>query len=90
MGLILESERSPGEENGNQLQYFYMGNLMDRRAWQAIVQGVTKNQTWLNDSKITNNCNKFPRALEDQFSSDFLIRITKYLLMFVALISLTP
>ena len=57
MGLILESERSPGEENGNQLQYFYMGNLMDRRAWQAIVQGVTKNQTWLNDSKITNNCN---------------------------------
>ena len=71
MGLILESERSPGEENGNQLQYFCMGNLMDRRAWQAIVQGVTKNQTWLNDSQITNTCNKFPRALEDQFSSKF-------------------
>ena len=30
----------PGEGNGNPLQYFYMGNPMDRGAWQAIVQGV--------------------------------------------------
>ena len=41
-GLILESERSLGEENGNQLQYFCLGNLMDRTAWQATVQGVTE------------------------------------------------
>ena len=28
--------RSPGEGNGNPLQYFYLGNPMDRGAWQAI------------------------------------------------------
>ena len=33
-------EISSGEGNGNPLQYFYMGNPMDRGAWQAIVQGV--------------------------------------------------
>ena len=37
VGLIPGSERSPGEENGNPLQYSCLGNLMDRRAWQATV-----------------------------------------------------
>ena len=27
--------RSPGESNGNPLQYFYLGNPMDRGAWRA-------------------------------------------------------
>ena len=40
MGLI--PGRSPGEGNGNQLQY-----SMDRGPWQALVHGVTKNQTQL-------------------------------------------
>ena len=39
---IPESGGSPGEENGNPLQYSCLGNPMDRRAWQAIVHGVTK------------------------------------------------
>ena len=34
--------RSPGEENGNPLQYFCPGNPMDRGACWAIVHGVTK------------------------------------------------
>ena len=42
MGLIPESGRSPGEENGNPLQYSSLGNSMDRGAWQATVQGVSK------------------------------------------------
>ena len=33
--------RSPGEENGNPLQYSSLGNPMDRGAWQATVYGVT-------------------------------------------------
>ena len=37
--------RSSGEGNGNLLQYSCLGNPMDRGAWQAIVPGVTKNQT---------------------------------------------
>ena len=34
-GLIPGSGRSPGEVNGNPLQYSSMGNPMDRKAWQA-------------------------------------------------------
>ena len=33
---------TPGEGNGNLLQYSSLGNPMDRGAWQAIVHGVTK------------------------------------------------
>ena len=42
MGLIPESGKSPGEGNGNPLQYSCLGNSMDRRAWWAIVHGVSK------------------------------------------------
>ena len=40
-GLILGLGRSSGEGNGNPLQYSYLGNPMDRGAWQAVVHGVT-------------------------------------------------
>ena len=42
LGLIPGSGRSPGEGNGNPLQYFYLENPMDRGAWQAIVYRVAK------------------------------------------------
>ena len=42
LGLIPGSGRSPGEGNGNPLQYFCLGNPMDRRAGWATVHGVTK------------------------------------------------
>ena len=41
-GSIPESGRSPGEGNGNSLQYSCLGNPMDRGAWQAIVRGFEK------------------------------------------------
>ena len=41
-GLIPGWGRSPGERNDNPLQYFCLGNPMDRRAWWATVHGVTK------------------------------------------------
>ena len=40
--LIPGSGRSPGEGNGNPLQYSCLGNPTDRGAWQATVQGVPK------------------------------------------------
>ena len=43
-GLILGLGRSPGEGNGNPLQYSCLGNPMDRGAWQARVHGVAKRQ----------------------------------------------
>ena len=36
------SGRSPGEGNGNPLQYSCLENPMDRGAWQAMVQGVAR------------------------------------------------
>ena len=39
------SGRSPGEGNGNPLQYSCLENPMDRGAWQATVHRVTKSQT---------------------------------------------
>ena len=34
--------RSPGEGNGNPLQYSYLGNLVNKGAWWATVHGVAK------------------------------------------------
>ena len=48
--LIPESVRSPGEGHGNSLQYFYLGNPMDRGVLWAIVHGVAKRWTWLSTS----------------------------------------
>ena len=39
--------RSPGGGHGNPLQYSCLENLMDRGAWRATVQRVTKSQTRL-------------------------------------------
>ena len=39
------SGRSPGEGNGNLLQYFCLRNLMDRGSWRTTVHGVTKSRT---------------------------------------------
>ena len=44
-GLIPGSGRSPGEGNGNPLQYYCLENSTNRGAWQATVHGITKSQT---------------------------------------------
>ena len=54
LSSIPGSRRSPGEENGNPLQYSCLENPMDRRAWQATVHGVTKSWTWLRDCSLKN------------------------------------
>ena len=43
-GLIPGLERSPGEGNGNPLQYPCLENLMDRGAWWTAVLGVAKSR----------------------------------------------
>ena len=53
-----ELGRSPGEGNGNPLQYSCQENPMDRGAWWAAVYGVTKESgmTWrLNSNKKEKN-----------------------------------
>ena len=43
-GSIPGSGRSPGEGNGNPLQYSCLETPMDGGAWWAIVHGVAKSQ----------------------------------------------
>ena len=45
LGSIPGSGRSPGEGNGNPLQYSSLENPMDKGAWQATVHGVAKSWT---------------------------------------------
>ena len=42
MGLIPGSGRSPGEGNGNPLQYSFLEKPMDRGDWRATVHRISK------------------------------------------------
>ena len=53
LGLIPGLGRSPGEGNGNSLQYSCLENSLDRGAWRATVHRVAKSRTWLSKYKHT-------------------------------------
>ena len=54
LGSIPGSGRSPGEGNGNPLQYSCLENSMDRGAQRTTVHGVTKSQTGLSNTLTFN------------------------------------
>ena len=49
MGSVPGLGRSPGEGNGNPLQYSFLEKTITRRDLRAIVHGVAKSQTRLRD-----------------------------------------
>ena len=49
LGSIPGSGSSPGEGNGNPLQYSCLENPMDRGAWWVTVHGVAESRTRLSD-----------------------------------------
>ena len=53
LGPVPGSGRSPGEGNGNPLQYSCLENPMEGGAWKATVHGVTKSWTRLSDFTFT-------------------------------------
>ena len=64
VNLIPGSGKLPGEGNGNPLQYSYLGNPMDRGAWQATVMGSQRvGHDW-----VTNSNSRITRT-SVQFSS---------------------
>ena len=52
-GWIPGSGRSPGEGNGNPLQYSCLENPMGGGVWQATVHGVTKSGTRQSDFTLS-------------------------------------
>ena len=48
-GSVAGLGRSPGEGNGNPLQYSCQENPMDRGAWWSTVHGAPKSRACLND-----------------------------------------
>ena len=63
LGSIPGSGRSPGEGNGNPLQYSCLENPMDGEAWWATVHGVAKSQTRLSDLTLCTKVNMFMTLL---------------------------
>ena len=53
LGSIPKVGRSPGEGNGNPLQYSCLENPMDGGAWEAAVHGLAKSWTQLSDFTFT-------------------------------------
>ena len=49
LGSIPGCRKSPGEGNGNLLQYPCLEKSMNRGTWWATVHGVTKSQTCLSE-----------------------------------------
>ena len=64
--------RSPGEGNGYPLQYYCLGNTIDRGAWWATVHRVTKSQTWL---KWLSTHTKLHMVVQVTFSLSFNLTI---------------
>ena len=59
--MIPGSERSPGEGDGNPLQYSCLENSMDKRALQATIHRVAKNWT-----QLSNSCTLFTYLLSSR------------------------
>ena len=74
LGSIPGSGRSPGEGNGNPLQYSCLENPIDREAWYATGHGVTKSRTRPRDFTFK----EFHQAVQWGKKSDTEIHLSIY------------
>ena len=91
--MIPGSGRSPGEGNGNPLQYSCLENPMDVVAWRATVHGLTMSRTCLSDLHIltinrsTNDRNPEVKVRRGPRKSRKLISFTDKLLLSHSVVS---
>ena len=83
--MITRSRRSPGEVNGNPLQYSYLENLMNRGSWWATVHEVTKSRIWLRGHHF----HHWPQEdwTDVQSICSFIPRAGPYIHIFTALVN---
>ena len=75
-GSIPGSGRSPGEGNGNSLQYSCLEIPMDGGVWWAIVHGVAKSRTRLSDFvSFRLMCPYKPQSLATEFAQIHVHRV---------------
>ena len=72
-GSIPRLGRSPGEGNGNPLQYSCLENPMDGGAWSATVHGVAKSQTRLSD--FTHSLRLFCKGTGSFYNSNCSVQV---------------
>ena len=83
VGSIPGLGRSPGEGNGNPVQYSCLENPIDRRTWQATVHGIAKHQTRLKQLSTNtlnikdNKCSARVLVLRKSSSEDLSFLIHK-------------
>ena len=58
-----------GEGSGTPLQYFCLGNPMDRGAWWAAVHGIDKSRIRLSDFTLTCNFHASEKAMAPHSST---------------------
>ena len=94
LGSIPGSGRSPGEGNGNPLQYSCLENPMDRGAWWATVHGVAESRTRLSDftslhfTSSSTNLNGMGNKLNNSYhgywiATKLIILILFYIVVFL-------
>ena len=94
LGSILGLGRCPGEGNGFPLQYSGLENPMDRGAKKAMVHGVAKSRTWLNDfhfslreykhSNHNTSSTTFPEGYGSCFLGHYIQRLVPCMAFFLA------
>ena len=76
LGSIPGSGRSPGEGNGNPLQYSCLENPMERGSLWATVHGVVKSWTRPTDFTFTYSVNKYKKKA--MLVLDIIFLVKKY------------
>ena len=90
LGSIPGLGRSPGEGNGNLLQYSCLENPMDGEAWWATVHGIAKSRTQLSNFTHLFKFTTCPSQSPTLIISTTLTNLSYYIIYLILLFSVLP